>query len=431
MSIAANTLDIYLHFPFCDQKCNFCYIDVFKNRSGRNQEYIDSLIREIESFPLYSDIPLRSVFFGGGTPSLMTKQQLKLVADTIRNKFQTPDECIFTIESTPNEVTPEKIEEYNEAGIRRVSVGIQSFDDDVLKAIGRPHSSKKAIQAVKDLRKYGMYDVCIELMWAIIPFPLETIIDDFKIAADLPIDMLTTMWYDIYQEGWSNRPAPQASKRYNKEFPNQSRDEHSVFAGQKQIHYSCQDMVSIYTKASQMMFSHGFERVAIDELRRSNFEVPPGLCLNGPGLSYTDNGKLLGFGYDALSSLDNQVKRFTRPVAEYIKDPLSEKSTHTFTPETLVWYRVVFDIVVPGEFDIQEYIKFAPEETKQLKYWLQSALQNKFLKESDGQYLLTDSGASFFNFAFGVENNHNMALKVRHLFDDKHMHLKINELLIG
>ena len=112
-------------------------------------------------------------------------------------------------------------------------------------------------------------------------------------------------------------------------------------------------------------------------------------------------------------------------------DPLSEKSTHTFTPETLVWYRIVFDIVVPGEFDIQEYIKFAPEETKQLKYWLQSALQNKFLKESDGQYLLTDSGASFFNFAFGVENNHNMALKVRHLFDDKHMHLEINDLLIG
>lgn len=393
MSKPKNNLDIYLHFPFCENKCAYCYINTYKSNPSRNEQYVKALIKEIESISEKTEIPIRSVFWGGGSPSLMTHDQLMRISSAIRNNFNVPQNCVFTIESTPNEVTDEKIESYHAVGISRVSVGIQSFNENVLKAIGRPHTPEIAVNAIHKLRQQGIRDVCIELMWAIIPFPLETLLDDMKIAAELPIDMLTTMWYDIYQKSNHARRTPLAAKQYEKEFPNNTRNRTDVFAGHQNAFYSIDKMIDVFLEANDKMSKEGFRRVAIDELRRSNFDIPPGLCLNGPGLSYTDNGGLLGFGYDALSSIDNKIHIFNSGLQDYIKNPLSKKNTCFFPPEVLVWYRVIYDIVVPGEFDLQEYLDFAPSESEELNRWIEHAISQVYFIKTNDTYKLTDQAA--------------------------------------
>ncbi len=166
----ADKAGLYVHIPFCLRKCLYC--DFFsKSGSDENlqKEYVQALIREMEFYGSRQEnrIKADTVFLGGGTPSIMKPALTAAVIEALRKNFDIDTEAEITIECNPATLTKEKLEEYRKDGINRLSIGAQSFDDDVLKRLGRVHSSQDIIQTMRMARKAGFGNINIDLMFAV------------------------------------------------------------------------------------------------------------------------------------------------------------------------------------------------------------------------------------------------------------------------
>ena len=176
-------LSLYVHYPWCVQKCPYC--DFNSHTLGQNDEaaYIDALLRQLEqTLPSIWGRPIHSIFFGGGTPSLMSQVGLERFMSQARALLGFRPDIEITLEANPGTVDYEKFAGFREAGINRLSMGIQSFDDSKLKSLGRIHSSgeaQKAIQAAKDA---GFKNFNLDLMFALPNQTLEEALADIDMA---------------------------------------------------------------------------------------------------------------------------------------------------------------------------------------------------------------------------------------------------------
>lgn len=157
---------IYIHIPFCKQRCLYCAFYSSTLRS-RQQEYCDALCRELEMRRNYIIGIVDTVYFGGGTPSTLTRGQLQMILDTIKRNYTLSPSAEITIEANPDDLTPEYLTTLRSLSFNRLSMGIQSFDDTQLKALGRRHTAERARQAVEDARVAGFNNISIDLMFAL------------------------------------------------------------------------------------------------------------------------------------------------------------------------------------------------------------------------------------------------------------------------
>ncbi len=165
-----HTLSAYLHIPFCEKKCIYCDFYSIENLSLRS-DFVSLLCEEIrmkfEREPKFAARKLQTVFFGGGTPSLLEPEELKRIMDALT--FYTPldREYEFTLECNPGTVTRKKLEGYRALGVNRLSFGVQSFDQRELDWLGRIHSAQEARDAVRLAREVGFDNVSIDLIFAL------------------------------------------------------------------------------------------------------------------------------------------------------------------------------------------------------------------------------------------------------------------------
>lgn len=155
---------IYLHFPFCSVRCTYCDFPTAAGRDDRIGAYLDALRREIRGgqpgLPSVAD----TVFLGGGTPSRMSGDQVRGVLESVRERFALDAGAEITIEGNPESLSRGKLQAFREAGVTRVSVGVQSLDDAVLRGVGRAHDAAEAVRAVRDARAAGFPDVSLDLI---------------------------------------------------------------------------------------------------------------------------------------------------------------------------------------------------------------------------------------------------------------------------
>ena len=143
-------LALYIHFPFCKSKCRYCDFNTYEGIEALRAPYLSALKAEISLWGQALDNPyVNSVFLGGGTPSYMSSTEISLVLDTCRNSFVVRNDAEITIEANPDDCTKENSAAWAQAGVNRVSMGIQSFDDGLLAALGRRHDSEKARSAIQ------------------------------------------------------------------------------------------------------------------------------------------------------------------------------------------------------------------------------------------------------------------------------------------
>ncbi|HEY8935992.1 MAG TPA: radical SAM family heme chaperone HemW [Cyclobacteriaceae bacterium] len=159
---------IYLHIPFCKQACHYCDFH-FSTNLSLTDEVSNAMIREIEIQKGYlkNDSLIETIYFGGGTPSILSVKQLTDLLNTIRLTFLTSVNAEITVEANPDDLSEEKLFQLKEAGVNRLSIGIQSFDDDVLHFLNRAHTKNAAIQCMTDARKVGFKNISIDLIYAI------------------------------------------------------------------------------------------------------------------------------------------------------------------------------------------------------------------------------------------------------------------------
>lgn len=181
-----NTLGIYIHVPFCGKKCGYCdfYSVCYKKKQA--ELYVGAVLRNLR----YYAENIRSVdtvYFGGGTPSLLTAEQLAEIMAEIKSCFDLDENAEVTLEANPNTLTPEKLLGLRKAGINRLSIGVQSMCDDELKLLGRTHSAERAERAVLDAAEAGFSNISCDLMIALLNQTAESLHYSVERLAALPI----------------------------------------------------------------------------------------------------------------------------------------------------------------------------------------------------------------------------------------------------
>ena len=155
-------LELYIHIPFCVRKCNYCDFLSFPGKEEALEKYCKALEKEIKASA--TDIPVKSIFIGGGTPSLLLPGQLLSLFSCLRKHFCIRKEAEISIEANPGTLNEEKLLAFREAGINRLSIGLQSTDDECLRRLGRIHTRKQFEENYELARKTGFSNINIDLM---------------------------------------------------------------------------------------------------------------------------------------------------------------------------------------------------------------------------------------------------------------------------
>ena len=152
---------IYIHIPFCKQKCYYCDFISFANKENIEEKYFEALIKEIECFLKTNSIAqISTIYIGGGTPSFIDSKYIK----KIMSLFNKENLSEATIEVKPGTATKEKLEDYKEAGINRISIGLQSTQNNLLKQIGRIHNYEQFLNTYKLAKEAGFENINVDLM---------------------------------------------------------------------------------------------------------------------------------------------------------------------------------------------------------------------------------------------------------------------------
>ena len=162
-----NELGIYIHIPFCIQKCYYCDFVSFVNKESYIKKYVQTLKNELDSYDL-SKYNITTIYIGGGTPSVVSSGEIKNILDKIREKIKGNstkwEDIEITIEVNPGTVDKQKLEDYIRFGINRLSIGLQSANNELLKEIGRIHTFEQFLTTYNLAREVGFENINVDLM---------------------------------------------------------------------------------------------------------------------------------------------------------------------------------------------------------------------------------------------------------------------------
>ena len=210
-------LGLYLHLPFCKSKCHYCDFNSYPLRDDYQlSSYISALYSEIAIYSQkLKNITIKTIYLGGGTPSILSGDSIYNILNFCKNSFKIDKNAEITIEANPGTLDKKKTKRLNEAGINRLSLGAQSFNDSLLKKLGRIHTAQDIIDSYYKARESGFNNINIDIMFAL---PDQTLIDfqnTMKKAISLKPDHLSlynltiekgTIFFESFKEGKLNLP---------------------------------------------------------------------------------------------------------------------------------------------------------------------------------------------------------------------------------
>jgi putative oxygen-independent coproporphyrinogen III oxidase len=278
----------YIHIPFCRRRCYYCDFPVFVvgdrktgENSGNIQLYVERLGREIAAQVNY-DRSLETIFFGGGTPSLLTVEQLGQILEWLAAKFGIASNAEISMEIDPGTFDRPQIQGYRQLGVNRVSIGVQAFQDDLLQLCGRSHSVADIYQAVELICQAGLDNWSLDLISGL---PQQTLTQwENSLAAAIAIAPAHISCYDLIVE--AQTPFARQYQPGDTPLP------------------SDETTAQMYRTAQQLLTTAGYEHYEISNYARTNYQ-----CRHN--LTYWHNLPYYGFGMGAASYLEDY--RFTRP----------------------------------------------------------------------------------------------------------------------
>ena len=295
------TAMVYVHIPFCVQKCAYCDFLSFPGRPAEEMKaYIRRVCEDIRDFE-GEGRKISSIFFGGGTPSLIGGEPLADIMSTIRSRFELTEDCEISLEMNPCTVSDVLLKEVREAGFNRLSLGVQSFHDEELKALGRVHDRKTALQAIERIRKADFDNFNIDLMSAV---PYQT----------------AERWEEVLREAVQAGPAHISAYSLILEEGTPFYDRYS--AGVYPLPDEDEER-RMYHRTAQILKEAGYERYEI-----SNYALPGRECRHNSG--YWKRREYYGFGLGAASLVGSERRKVTEDIRVYIT-----KSEPLFRSENL------------------------------------------------------------------------------------------------
>lgn len=242
-----DSLGLYIHVPFCGKKCSYCDFYSVSYSSEAVNSYTEAVLRNLRHYSDQSRMT-DTVYFGGGTPSLLTVSQLDSVLSEIRRCFRLDPNAEITLEANPNTVTLQKLRELKQIGINRLSLGVQSLVNDELKFLGRASSAERAVRAVNDAYNAGFDNISCDLMIGIPKQNTDSLKSSIDGLAQLPIQHVSA--YILKTEEGT---------------PFDCEEIQRILPGEDET-------ADLYMNMVRLLESHGFMQYEVSNFARTGFE---------------------------------------------------------------------------------------------------------------------------------------------------------------
>ena len=313
-------LELYVHIPFCVKKCAYCD---FLSAPADVQErtlYVDALTEEIRAQKEnYKDYRVSTVFMGGGTPSILNGNEITRIFDALYESFDISDSAEITVEVNPGTVTEEKAEAWKKCGVNRLSIGLQSVNDEELRMLGRIHSYREFLDTWEIVREAGFQNVNIDLISAIPGQTLESWCRTLRMAAELGPEHISaysliveegTPFYEMYGENTDCDSGAEIGCSAERE----SSRSRSACGGQ-QIFPPLPDEDTereIYKATEKILAGYGYHRYEISNYAKEGYE-----CRHN--LGYWERKEYLGLGLGASSLINECRFHNTEDMKKYLE----------------------------------------------------------------------------------------------------------------
>ncbi|KAF0825580.1 radical SAM family heme chaperone HemW [Cytobacillus firmus] len=301
----------YIHIPFCEHICHYCDFNKVYLKNQPVKEYLDSLDKEMDL--ALKETPasrLDSIFVGGGTPTALNGKQLEQLCSTIKRQLPYDSFTEYTFEANPGDLSKEKLQILHDAGVNRLSFGVQTFNDELLKRIGRSHRAKDVLQSIEAAKEVGFDNISIDLIYSL---PGQTL-QDFKdtLETSFTLDIVhysgysliiepKTVFYNLMRRGKLPTPGEDVE-------------------------------AEMYDLLMEQMDKHGFAQYEISNFAKPGYE-------SRHNITYWDNEWYFGFGAGAhgyvnglrrsnhgpLKKYMEQIEKGQLPILEEHKVPLEEQ----------------------------------------------------------------------------------------------------------
>lgn len=287
-------ISIYIHIPFCKKKCFYCDFVSFDNKDELIQKYVDALCEEIlQNAEILSEYNIKTIYFGGGTPSIIDSKYIVQIMNILKlfNINNNLEEV--TIEVNPNSITPVKLQDYYNCGINRLSIGLQSTHDKILRNIGRSHTFKDFKDTLKNAKNAGFTNISVDLIYPLPGLNLTSFKDSLnsimKLKDEFNIKHISVYNLEVHE---------------NTRLAFLLKEGFLSLCGEDE-EYKMRETLN------KILEMHGYNKYEISNYSQPSFESKHNLC-------YWNQDKYLGFGVNASSFFNLKRYKNTSSIEKYI-----------------------------------------------------------------------------------------------------------------
>lgn len=375
----------YIHIPFCHHICHYCDFNKVFMKGQPVDEYLQSLEKEMELTVKGDQSVLETVFVGGGTPTALNEMQLEKLVGTIQNQLRIDTNTEYTFEANPGDLSKEKLAILKDAGVNRLSFGVQTFNDELLKRIGRSHRAKDVFESIDNAKAVGFENISVDLIYSLPGQTKQDVIESIHTALGLGLVHYSgysliiepkTVFYNLMQKGKLTIPGEDAE-------------------------------AEMYETLMEQMELHGLHQYEI-----SNFAVPG--FESRHNLTYWNNEEYYGFGAGAHSYVNGMRQSNYGPLKKYMeplaKDELPIMDAHQVTREEKIEEEMFLGLRKTEGISVRHFQEKFNENpihlfAEQINEWSEKGL----LKMDDKRIFLTRQGRMLGNEVFqsfiGVSNH--------------------------
>ena len=381
------SVSLYLHIPFCDRLCWFCGCNTKQtNRYKPIKRYLGSLKSEIcqVSTLLHPSCKVTAIHLGGGSPTMLEPDDLKELSETLYDRFNVTSDVEFSVEMDPNDLTTEKYDSLAKAGVTRVSLGVQDFNEEVQNAINRPQSFEQTKGVVEAMRSRGVRSVNLDMLYGLPHQTLETVERTARLIVSLKPERIALFgyahvpWFKKHQRMINESALPDSLQRFEQA-----------------------------KRAAELFQANGYQRIGIDHFALADDTLAKAcaggvLKRNFQGYTDDDAQVLVGLGASAIGKLPQGYVQNMPATGEYqkmIETGLATSRGLAFSQEDRMRGWVIERLMCDFEFSSKEMLQRFGSGAKTVLAEAQTVaccdVDGIVTKTPDGRFGITEAGKPF------------------------------------
>ncbi len=367
-----NNIGIYIHIPFCIKKCLYCDFNSFSEKNNYFEKYKNSLISEIKNFKNDEKLKVDTIFFGGGTPSVLPAEYITEILNTLKEKFDVDKAAEISIEVNPGTADLKKFKTYKNSGINRISFGVQTTSDRLLKLIGRIHNKNQVFESFEMAKKAGFTNINADLMFALPTQTLADLEETLQTILSLSPTHISlysliieegTPLYDMFQKGIFS----EVSQEYDRK---------------------------MYYIAKKILKEKGFLQYEISNFAKDSFSR----CRHN--INYWKRGEYLGFGLSACSFFNERRYTNTNNLDEYLNGNYLGDSEKLKENDALAEFMFLGLRMNEGITEEEFFNYFGKELFSVYETEINENIKKGLIAKENGRIFLTEKGFDVSNSVF-------------------------------